>query len=79
MPVVRVVAKAAEYSLNFSEVEVVVVIPRIPELEAKTIDFEELEVKPATKDKRKKMNKLRLNTIYITYQGEVNHFGIGTP
>jgi hypothetical protein len=25
------------------------------------------------------MNKLRLNTIYITYQGEVNHFGIGTP
>jgi organic radical activating enzyme len=24
------------------------------------------------------MNKLRLNTIYITYQGEVNHFGIGT-
>jgi hypothetical protein len=26
----------------------------LPELEAKTIDFEELEVKPATKDKRKK-------------------------
>jgi hypothetical protein len=35
-------------------VEVVVVIPRISELEAKTIDFEELEVKPATKIKEKR-------------------------